>query len=303
MSLLVIHHRPKGFCNDSWVFTLESRPKQFNFRNSLVYLVVASRLHWYAEFPVFPAVENHNRWRMHQKSCTTVATCCFSYGDDSGNKNKPLILRSERDAALIIYRTFFSLGTPNGQLSSCSWFTAVASAQAQYLTNGKLPEYYLYISPGNSHCIVNYRPISLLSTSSKVLEHLIFNHMVQCILRELWTFFQDEHHGFRCKMSTATQLVHTIHKLSATIHAGSQIDVIFLDFAKAFDCISYQKLLHNLRCIITTENILCWLNSYLTNRRQYVSWWCFLICLIGCAPRIGSWATLDFNMYQLLENR
>lgn len=72
---------------------------------------------------------------------------------------------------------------------------------------------------------------------------------------------------------------------------GGQPDVIFLGFAKAFDRVSNQKLLHKLRCIITNENTFP-LARFLSYKYTVVCkrWWCFLawiICVIGCAPRIS----------------
>lgn len=98
---------------------------------------------------------------------------------------------------------------------------------------------------GDSQCVEHYRPVSLLCTASKVFEHFVFKHLIT--FSEDSMFFQDEQHGFRRGFSTVTQLVHTIHGLAVIIDIGGQTDVIFLDFAKAFDRITDDKLLHKLR--------------------------------------------------------
>lgn len=121
---------------------------------------------------------------------------------------------------------------------------------------------------GDKACISNYRPISLTSTTCKLLEHIIHKHLIK---------FLDEHnvltnaqHGFRRGYSTTTQLVETVHDFSQAINEGKQIDVIFMDFRKAFDKVSHTKLLHKLGCIIRNEKILTWIKAYLSNRNQFV---------------------------------
>lgn len=121
---------------------------------------------------------------------------------------------------------------------------------------------------GEKTCIENYRPISLTSTTCKLLEHIIHKHL---------TNFLDEHnvlaavqHGFRRGYSTCTQLVETIHDFATAINEGKQTDVIFMDFRKAFDKVSHKKLLHKLSFIINNKQILTWIQSYLSDRRQFV---------------------------------
>lgn len=102
----------------------------------------------------------------------------------------------------------------------------------------------------------------------KLLENIIHKHRIK---------FLDEHnvltnaqHGFRRGYSTTTQLVETVHDFSQAINEGKQIDVIFMDFRKAFDKVSHTKLLHKLGCIIRNEKILTWIKAYLSNRNQFV---------------------------------
>lgn len=67
-----------------------------------------------------------------------------------------------------------------------------------------------------------------------------------------------------------TQLLHTIHNFASAIDNDGQVDTIFLDLAKAFDRVSHRKLLHKLKQVLGNECLLRWLDSYLTNRKQFV---------------------------------
>lgn len=114
----------------------------------------------------------------------------------------------------------------------------------------------------------NYRPISLTSISCKLLEHIISKHILTFL--EDNAFFYQYQHGFRRGLSTITQLIETIHDFSSAIDAQEQIDVICIDFAKAFDKVPHSKLLFKLYRAGISETILKWIKAYLNNRRQVV---------------------------------
>ena len=95
---------------------------------------------------------------------------------------------------------------------------------------------------GDTHEVTNYRPVSLLSQVSKVLERLIFSQVSSFVENSLY----DLQHGFRCKRSCVTQLLSVLHDLGRTLDSGKETDLIYLDFAKAFDSVSHSKLLFKL---------------------------------------------------------
>ena len=121
---------------------------------------------------------------------------------------------------------------------------------------------------GEKKSVCNYRPVSLLSTCSKVLEHFIFKHIITFLESE--TFLVDYQHGFRRGFSTVTQLLHTVHTFGSVIDNSGQVDTVFLDFAKAFDRVSHRKLLYKLKHVLDNDCLLRWMDSYLTNRKQFV---------------------------------
>ena len=120
---------------------------------------------------------------------------------------------------------------------------------------------------GEKHDVKNYRPISLLSTVSKVMERCIFNH--------LYPFVEDTlhplQHGFIKGRSCASQLLKVYHSIGSVLDKGGQVDIIFLDFSKAFDCISHDLLLYKLQHVYGIDGcLLLWFQDYLSNRSQRV---------------------------------
>ena len=120
---------------------------------------------------------------------------------------------------------------------------------------------------GDKQSVNNYRPISLLCTVSKVLERCIFNHLypfVDDLLHPL-------QHGFIKGRSCVTQLLKVYHSIGSVLDKGGQIDIVFLDFSKAFDCISHDLLLYKLKHFYGLDgSLLMWIQNYLTDRSQRV---------------------------------
>ena len=56
----------------------------------------------------------------------------------------------------------------------------------------------------------------------------------------------DKQHGFRARRSCETQLISTIQEIARNMTQKGQVDVILLDFAKAFDKVPHHRLLHKL---------------------------------------------------------
>ena len=114
--------------------------------------------------------------------------------------------------------------------------------------------------------VQNYRPISLLSVASKVMERCVFDY----VYHHVQHLISPQQHGFIRGKSTATQLNDTYHRVGETLDAGGQTDIIFLDLAKAFDSVSHSLLLHKLKSFGLHNKLLDWLASYVTEREQRV---------------------------------
>jgi hypothetical protein len=121
---------------------------------------------------------------------------------------------------------------------------------------------------GNSAEIKNYRPIALLSTFSKIFEIAIFNFLSP-VLKNILTPSQ---HGFMRGRSTVTNLVCVTQFISDSLDRRGQVDVIYTDVAKAFDSVDHHILLYKLSEIGVHGFLLDWFLSYLTERKQFVSY-------------------------------
>lgn len=78
-------------------------------------------------------------------------------------------------------------------------------------------------------------------------------------------------HGFRQGRSTVTQLLETVHDFAATLDKRGQVDIIFLDFEKAFDPVSHSKLLSKLTAILKNETLVALIKLYLSYRQRSVT--------------------------------
>ena len=85
----------------------------------------------------------------------------------------------------------------------------------------------------------NYRPISLLSNTSKILEQLIYNKTIHHISN----FLTPQQFGFLKNRSTVQQLLVLFDTIMSTDY---QTDVIYFDFKKAFDSVPHNELLFKL---------------------------------------------------------
>ena len=79
----------------------------------------------------------------------------------------------------------------------------------------------------------NYRPVSLKSVICKLLEMLIKDHMVDILVRH--KLVNSPQHGFLKARSCLTNMLCFLEEISKWIDVGSPVDIIYLDFQKAFD--------------------------------------------------------------------
>ncbi|GBN73503.1 hypothetical protein AVEN_172422-1 [Araneus ventricosus] len=108
----------------------------------------------------------------------------------------------------------------------------------------------------------NYRPIAILSPFSKIFEGIIHKKLYN----QVKNLISTSQHGFIPKRSTTTNLFCLTDKIISKFESGSQLDVIYTDFSKAFDSIDFGILLKKLHGIGFNVNLIDWFLSYLWNR-------------------------------------
>ena len=114
----------------------------------------------------------------------------------------------------------------------------------------------------------NYCPISLTSQACKVLESIIRDQMIDFLSGK--NIFPIQQHGFTYRKSCFTNLLETFEDWTASIDLGYNVDVVFLDFKKAFDSVAHQRLLIKLRGYGIANDCLNWISSFLCSRHQRV---------------------------------
>ena len=114
----------------------------------------------------------------------------------------------------------------------------------------------------------NYRPVSLTSQVCKLFESIIRDVMVDHL--EKSELIRDSQHGFRRGRSCLSNLLVFLDKVTRAVDEGNCVDVIFLDFAKAFDKVPHQRLLVKLRRHGIKGRLLNWISEWLGGRRQRV---------------------------------
>lgn len=122
---------------------------------------------------------------------------------------------------------------------------------------------------GSKNDVTNFRPISLTSTCYKTLEHILTAHLMKFV--EENGILGKNQHGFRKGYSTITILTDVMHEIGQCVDGEGQIDIIFIDYRKAFDKISHRKLLKKLTCLIGDSHLLKWIEAYLSNRQNLMN--------------------------------
>lgn len=121
---------------------------------------------------------------------------------------------------------------------------------------------------GDKHQASNYRPVSLTSIVCKLLEHIIHSSVMKHFDQN--EVLCDNQHGFRKKRSCETQLLSTVQEIASSTAKGKQVDIILLDFAKAFDKVPHSRLLYKLEYYGVRGNTRKWIESFLSHRSQQV---------------------------------
>jgi Reverse transcriptase (RNA-dependent DNA polymerase) len=115
----------------------------------------------------------------------------------------------------------------------------------------------------------NYRPISLTSICSKILEHIVDSSISQFLSDN--RIISPRQHGFRPGHSCETQLILSIDDWSKALDSDIRTDMAIFDFTKAFESVPHQRLIVKLQSYGIRDNTLAWISSFLMNHEQRVT--------------------------------
>ena len=136
------------------------------------------------------------------------------------------------------------------------------------IDSGFVPDYWKLANvtaihkKGNKLKPDNYRPISLTSLIGKILETIIRNKIVDHLDKH--NLINNSQHGFRKNVSCLTKLLDFYDKLVTAHNNVKSVDIIYLDFKKAFDKVAHLRLLTKLESLGIKGNVHNWIKNWLT---------------------------------------
>ena len=140
---------------------------------------------------------------------------------------------------------------------------------------------------GLKDIVGNYRPVSLTSVICKVMESIVRDEVVDHM--DMNNILSNEQHGFVPRRNCVTNLLTCIEIWTRMVEDGESIDIIYTDFAKAFDSVPHQRLLEKVRNFGITGNVHNWMKSFLSARKQGV-------CV---EAELSSWACAKIGIPQV----
>lgn len=148
---------------------------------------------------------------------------------------------------------------------------------------------------GNKEFCLNYRPVSILTSFSKVFEKTAYNQITDYLEKN--KIFSSEQFGFRSGHSTNLAISQLVNKIVHNLDSSKSTAAFFCDLSKAFDCVTYNILLEKLKIYKFSKKALLWLTSYISNRSQrtvilkdnkkYISSWQKIACGVPQGSILG----------------
>ena len=142
------------------------------------------------------------------------------------------------------------------------------------LLSGRVPIFWKFslviplFKGGSKFSPNNYRPISLTCVTSKVMERILANYIMLYLGEN--ELISPNQFGFRSGRGTEDQLLGVYGRVCEWVDAGESVDVVFLDYSKAFDRVSHSLLIEKLYLLGFNETTVEWIRSFLVGRSMKV---------------------------------
>ena len=151
---------------------------------------------------------------------------------------------------------------------------ALAIILRKSLDQGIIPEDWRIanVSPifkkGSRGKASNYRPVSLTSQVCKIYESILRDAILEHLIKN--RLIRESQHGFLRGRSCLSNLLVFLDKVTDCVDKGINVDVIFLDLAKAFDKVPHVRLMNKVRAHGIDGFIGNWIENWLKGRKQRV---------------------------------
>ena len=115
----------------------------------------------------------------------------------------------------------------------------------------------------------NYRPISLTCVPGRVCESLIKDQIVEHLNK--YDLICRSQFGFMKNKSCALNLLTYLETVTKEVDSGNPVDLVYLDYAKAFDKVPHRRLIKVLKAHGLNHKIINWIENWLKGRTQVVT--------------------------------
>ena len=114
----------------------------------------------------------------------------------------------------------------------------------------------------------NYRPVSLTSHIGKLMEKFIKEEITSHLDR--YDLLNDTQHGFMRGRSCLTNLLTYMEGVTRMLDDGKNVDIIYLNFAKASDKVPHHRLIGKMASMGVEGRAKCWIQQWREGRKQRV---------------------------------
>ena len=118
----------------------------------------------------------------------------------------------------------------------------------------------------NKYTVSNFRPVSLLNCFSKIYENYIKNHIVNSMRNYIFPYVSAYRKGYNSQHI----LIRLLEEWGQHLDNDRVVGGVFMDVSKTFDCVPHNLLRAELAAYSVDENLLMYIYSYLSNRKQCV---------------------------------
>jgi len=118
----------------------------------------------------------------------------------------------------------------------------------------------------------------LTSYLCKILETILKESIIAHLSAH--SLLNVSQHSFLSNKSCLTNLLEFLEYVTDAVDHGKPVDVIYLDFQKAFDKVSHHRLLAKLRAHGISGSILNWIGAWL--KADSKEWFYMVLCHAGC---------------------